>query len=438
MSEVFVTGISHHRAPVELRERLAIDGPALGETGAHLRERSGLSELVILSTCNRVEIYGRGEARAITEWLEQRAGSTLDNILYLHREAEAVRHVFRVAASLDSMVVGEPQILGQIKSAFAEAKRAGIVGSLLERAFTHAFAVAKRVRTETTIAEGSVSVSSIAGDLARKIFGDLDGRRVLLVGAGEMGEMAAKHLRKSGADLYVVNRSRERADRLAENTGGRARGIEALASELATADVVIASTSSQRFVITPELMKGVVKSRRHRPLFMIDIAVPRDIDPRVGDLSNVFLYDVDDLEQVAAENLGQRRRAAERAELIVRTEVAAFESWRRAGSLGPTIVGLRDRVRGVLAGELARTLKRLPAMGPREQQSLDKMLDAMTNKLVHRTIAELKSNAGTPEGHALMQTTKRLFDLDPEPSAESADVALTPALEPATGRGKAS
>ena len=439
MSDVFVLGISHHSSPVELRERLAVDDKTLGPTTLSLLEGASLGEAVVLSTCNRVEVYaGAGDEREVARWFEERAGENIDEHVYVHRDADAVRHAFRVAASLDSMVVGEPQILGQFKDAYSSAKRAGSIGTLLDRCFTHAFAVAKRVRNETKIAEGSVSVSSIASDLARKIFGDLGGRRVLLVGAGEMGEQAAKHLRKAGASLYVVNRSRERADKLAEATGGTARGIEALASELTEADVAIASTSSQRFVITPELMRAVIKARRHRPIFVIDIAVPRDVDPRVGEMDNVFLYDVDDLEQVAQENLGERRRAATAAESIVGSEVAAFESWRRSGVLKPTIIGLRRRVRSVLAAELERTLPRLPDMGERERKSLNKMLDAMTNKLVHRTISELKANAGSPDGQALVETTRRLFDLERE-AAEPGDAETAPGLlEPATSRGKAS
>lgn len=438
MSDVFVLGISHHTSPVELRERVAVDGKTLGDTAVSLAKDASLEEVVVLSTCNRVEVYGaKGDEAAAARWLEARAGEAIDDNVYLHRGAEAVKHAFRVASSLDSMVVGEPQILGQFKDAYAAAKRAGSIGSLLDRCFTTAFAVAKRVRNETKIAEGSVSVSSVAGDLAKKIFADLDRRRVLLIGAGEMGEQAAKHLRKSGAALYVVNRSIEKAEALARAHDGQARSIESLASELAAADVAICSTSSQRFVITPALMRGVIKARRQRPLFMIDIAVPRDVDPRVGEMSNLFLYDVDDLQQVASENLGERRRAAADAEGIVSTEVAAFEKWRRAGALKPTIVGLRRRVRGVLAGELERTLPRLPELSDKERRSLEKMLDAMTNKLVHRTISELKSGAGTPEGQALVDTTRRLFDI-PEERSASTNREGAAVLEPATGRSEAS
>lgn len=433
MAEMTVVGMSHRTSPVALRERLAVEGDALVAEVSALARDAGIAEALLLSTCNRVEIYLGGSppdasARA-RRWLEAKAGERIDGYLYEHRGEAAIRHALRVASSLDSMVVGEPQILGQVKEAYAAAKSSGVLGGFLDRCFTHAFGVAKRVRTETEIAAGSVSVSSIASDLAKKIFGDLAGRRVLLVGAGEMGEQAAKHLTKGGASLTVVNRSPEKAAALAAQHGGQARGMEALAPELALADVAIASTSSPRFVITPELMKGVIKARRHRPLFLIDIAVPRDVDPRVGEMDNVFLYDVDDLEKVAQENLSARRREADRAEAIVAVEVAAFEKWRRTSELTPTIVGLRERVRGVLAAELERTLPRLDALSELERRSLEKMIDAMTNKLLHRPIAELKSGADTPDGKALLEATRRLFDLEtassPEPRPEPAvSVAL--------------
>lgn len=446
MSELFVMGMSYRTSPVEVRERLAVDGRLLADHVKELSSATELEEVVLLSTCNRVEVYVGGEdrersARAVVDWLDARAGESVAPHLYVHHGEDAVRHTFRVASSLDSMVVGEPQILGQFKEAYSAAKSSGVMGTLLDRCFTHAFAVAKRVRHETGIAEGSVSVSSVAADLAKKIFGDLSGRRVLLVGAGEMGEQAALHLRKSGASLYVVNRSREKAEKVAEAAGGHARDVVEMASELAKADVAIASTSSPRAVITPELMRGVIKSRRHRPLFLIDIAIPRDVDPRVGEMDNVFLYDVDDLEQVAGENVNARRREADQAEEIVTVEVSAFESWRRSGRVKPTIVGLRNRVRGVLAAELARTLPRLPELNDKERRSMEKMLDAMTNKLVHRAVSELKAAADTADGEALVETTQRLFDLKDDgasdaPTKSSREVAGAP-LEPATRGGKA-
>lgn len=450
---MLVLGMSHRTSPVDLRERLAVDGPALIEQVRELQHALGVPEVVLLSTCNRMEIYLGGEerervSRFARRWLDERAGEPVDEYLYVHHGPEAVRHVFRVAASLDSMVVGEPQILGQVKEAYAAARAGGSVGTLLDRCFSHAFAVAKRVRTETEVAAGSVSVSSIAGDLATKIFGDLEGRRVLLIGAGEMGEQAARHLRSSGASLYVVNRSFEKAQALAEACGGHARELEQLASELSYADVAVASTSSPRFVITPEVMRGVIKSRRHRPLFLIDIAVPRDVDPRVGEMDNVFLYDVDDLEQVAQENMAARRREADKAEQIVDAEVAAFEQWRRTGALKPTIVGLRRRVKGVLEAELQRTLPRLSAMSDDDRRSLDRMIEAMTNKLLHRAISELKASADGPDAERLVDTTRRLFDLEPleelepvesDPSSDAIAAGDNVVkLASAAGRGKVS
>ncbi|MEQ8455707.1 MAG: glutamyl-tRNA reductase [Sandaracinaceae bacterium] len=438
-NDLLVVGMSHRTSPVALRERLAVDGPALEASVREIHDAALLPEVLLLSTCNRVEVYVGGEDRertasAVTQWLEQRAGERVSDYLYVHHGEEAVRHVFRVASSLDSMVVGEPQILGQVKEAYSASKTTGSLGTLLDRCFSHAFAVAKKVRNETTIAEGSVSVSSIAGDLAKKIFGTLEGRRVLLVGAGEMGEAAGKHLRKAGASLFIVNRSPEKAEALARELDGHARGLEALSTELAQADVAIASTSSTRFVITPELMKPVIKARRHRPLFLIDIAVPRDVDPRVGEMDNVFLYDVDDLEQVAQENLNARRREADAAERIVTMEVAAFERWRRSGVLKPTIVALRQKVRGTLEAELERTLPRLSGVTERERRSLDKMIDAMTNKLLHRTISELKSHADTPEGEALLRHARLLYELEdaksapqPEPTSDGVQKKLAPA-----------
>ncbi len=418
--DLAVLGMSHRTSPVATRERLAASGDALLAELRALASDAAPEEALLLSTCNRVEVYiganaSRETLARVRRWLERRAGEPMDSYLYEHHGTEAVRHAFRVAASLDSMVVGEPQILGQVKEAYAAARACGALGSLLDRCFSQAFAVAKRVRTETEIAAGSVSVSSIAGDLAKKIFADLEGRRVLLIGAGEMGEQAAKHLRKSGASLYVVNRSRGKAESLAQEHGGHARSLEELAAELTLADVAIASTSSPRFVITPELMKGVIKARRHRPLFLIDIAVPRDVDPRVGNMDNVFLYDVDDLEKVAQENLSARQREADKAERIVTVEVESFEKWRRNGELTPTIVSLRNRVRSVLQAELDRTLPRLDGLGEADRQALERMLDAMTNKLLHRPISELKAGADGPDGKALVDTTRRLFDLDAAP-----------------------
>ncbi len=398
MSELLLLGISHRTSPLALREQLAVPAAEMAERLREVVQRASLEEALLVSTCNRVELYGvMRDASALREaraWLESRTGpGSLTTALYQHRGADVVRHVFRVASSLDSMVVGEPQILGQVKDAYGQAASAGVLGTMLDRCFTRAFAVAKRVRNETGIAEGAVSVSSIACDLATKIFEDLRGKRVLLVGAGKMGESAAKHLAKQGAKIFVLNRSRERAVELAAACGGEPRSLHELASELGMADVAICSTSSERFVITPELMKEVGRARKFRTLFLIDIAVPRDVDPRVGEMENVFLYDVDDLQKVAAQNLNTRQKEADLAERIVEHEVGEFETWRKQQHLKPLIVALRQQVRGVLQQELERTMPKLGGDAQANQEALERMLDAATNKLLHPALSEVKKAA---------------------------------------------
>jgi glutamyl-tRNA reductase len=378
-----------------------------------------------------VELYATTDApddavRALRDHLGTVAGEAdLGPHLYEHTGTAAARHAFRVAASLDSLVVGEPQILGQVKDAFSAASDAGLVGPLLGRCMNRAFAVAKRVRTETGIAAGAVSVSTIACDLAKSIFGDLTGRRVVLVGAGEMGEGAAKALAQQGTLLTVVNRNQERARAVASAVGGEPREFDALAHELTTADVVITSTASPRYVITRELMQGVVKARRHRPLFLIDIAVPRDVDPRIDNMDNVFLFDVDDLEQVAQQNIAARRREAEQAERIVESEVAAFADWQRGLELTPTLVALRERVRTVVKDELARTVPRLKSLSEAEQKTLDAMGEAIVNKLLHRPLSQLKQARDSADGPDLIASVRKLFELDEPVRTDAQDAAAS-------------
>jgi glutamyl-tRNA reductase len=415
--EIVVVGLSHHATPLEVRERLSVATEATGQEIQGLLGSAPLSEGVLLSTCNRVELYAATSdpvtaLKAIRAYLRTRAGGDdLDPYLYERSGEDAVRHAFRVASSLDSMVVGEPQILGQVKEAYQASDSAGALGTLLGRCFSRAFAVAKRVRTETEIAAGTVSISSVAIELAAKIFGDLTERRAMLLGAGEMGEAAAKSLVARGVRLIVVNRSPERAAELAEKLGVEAAPYEQLATELSRADVVITSTASPRFVITKDMMKDVMRARRRRPLFLIDIAVPRDVDPRAGDLDNVFLYDVDDLSEVAGMNLAARKRAADHAEAIVSEETESFERWRRSLTLAPTIKGLRDRFLHLAMAELARTKPRL-TLSERDEQTLDAMMNTLVNKLLHRPITELKAGEDDPETTALIDATRRLFDLE--------------------------
>lgn len=451
MRDFVVVGLSHRTAPVEVRERLAVTPDRLQTELRTMAVSLGLDEALLISTCNRVELYATSPdpteaARSAKQALAQRlADPTIDGVLYQERGIDVIRHAFRVASSLDSLVVGEPQILGQVKEAFDAAKGAGTLGTLLGRCFTQAFATAKRVRNETGIAEGTVSVSSIACELAKKIFGDLEGRQTLLLGAGEMGEAAARSLRQTGTQLHVINRSEERARALAASCGGRPVPYEKLAVELAEADVVIASTASPKFILTPELMKGVVRTRRHRPLFIIDIAVPRDVDPRVGNMDNVFVYDVDDLQQVAEENLAVRAREAAHAERIIEEEVESFLSWRRSLELAPTIVALRKRFGEVADEEIRRAFVRLQNLSDSDRAVLEAMSRSLVNKLLHQPMMQLKAGAGEPDGAFLIDAVRRLFALaeeaaelqirSTEASQEPSLAQLTPTTE-TTGESK--
>lgn len=424
-NELVVVGVSHRTAPVELRERLAVSHDRRDRDLRALLEDGSLQEGVLVSTCNRVELItaartaGEGIERA-RAYLDTRAApEPVHHYIYQRVGPEAVRHLFRVASGLDSMVLGEPQILGQVKDAFQHASDQGAVGTLLGRWFEHAFGVAKRVRSETGLAQGLVSVSSIACDLAEKIFGELRRRRVLLLGAGKMSEAAARSLAARGAILYVLNRSPERAEQLADACGGTARPLESLAAELTEADVVISSTSNPGFVITRELMHDVMKARRRRPIFLIDIAVPRDVDPRSGDLENVFLYDIDDLQQVSRENLAARQSEVADAEAIVDDEVLRFEAWLRTLRLKPTIVALRERFRGVVRAELESTLPRLSSLEERDRRTLEKMCDAMVNKLLHAPVTRLKDDSEDAAAAQLIEMTQRLFDLQIDSGEQS-------------------
>jgi glutamyl-tRNA reductase len=424
MRDFVVVGLSHRTAPVEVRERLAVAPDRLEQELREIAANGRLDEALLISTCNRVELYATSTnpiaaSQVAKDALARRLPETAGNdVLYQERGVDVVRHVFRVASSLDSLVVGEPQILGQVKEAFDAAKSAGTMGTLLGRCFTQAFVTAKRVRNETGIAEGTVSVSSIACELAKKIFGNLEGRRTLLLGAGEMGESAARSLRQTGTNLHVINRSEDRARALAESCGGRTVPYERLTMELADADVVIASTASPKFILTPELMKAVVRSRRHRPLFIIDIAVPRDVDPRVGNMDNVFVYDVDDLQQVAEENLAIRAREAALAERIVEEELDAFLNWRRSLELAPTIVALRERFGQIADEELKRALPRLEGLSESEHAVLEAMGRSMVNKLLHEPMTQLKASASEPDAALLIDVVRRLFAIPEDESAK--------------------
>lgn len=430
MSDLVAVGLNHKSAPVELREQLAIANGELHEVLEHLQRAAGLREVMVVSTCNRVEVYGLGKAAAAELPLTQLAAlrsldpRALEGHLLVRTHAEAARHIFRVAASLESMVVGEPQILGQVKEAYFAAKEAGSVGPVLDRCMSLAFKSAKRVRTETQISRGAASVSSVAVDLATRIFGELAGTTVLIVGAGEMAEQAAVHLRAAGAtDVVVVNRSPQRGTALAEKIGGRYEEWERLEAQLVRADVVVTSTGARVPIVDRGTMKRVMKARRHRPVFMVDIAVPRDVAPDVGKVDHVFLYNVDDLQGIVHDNLRLRSDEAERADAMVEEEVQAFLTWMRSRAIGPLLGRLQKHGRDVVDGEVKRALKRLEGLDADQRVVVEQLGRAIMQKLLHRPMTNLRKAAegsgSSLDGPALADALSTLFELDAEDDASS-------------------
>ncbi|MCC6224314.1 MAG: glutamyl-tRNA reductase [Thermoleophilia bacterium] len=413
-----LVGTSHHHAPVELRERLAFDAAGAGALAASLAAGGG--EAVALATCNRVCLYlahadadrARDRARAELEQLSGLDRAELEPALYAKTDVGAALHLFRVAAGLDSMVPGESQILGQVRAAFEAADRHGAAGPVLHRLFRQARHAGKRVRHETAIAENPASVSSAAAGLAARVFDDLGSCTVLLVGAGKMAELAAANLLARGVGgLVVANRSPERARSLAERHGGRAVGLDSIESELAGADVVIASTGSRGLVLTAERVERALRGRRGRPVFFIDIAVPRDLDPAINELDGCYLYDIDDLERVVAESVAGRREEAARAEAIVREEAEAFDAWQRTLDVVPAIAGLRRRAEEIRIAELARARARLTGLSPRELTAVESLTAQIVNKLLHAPTVRLKEAATAPDGAARADALRYLFDL---------------------------
>ena len=421
---LFAAGISHKNAPLALREQLAADEDKVREVLRDLVAGGALREVVILSTCNRVEVYGvanvPGEARALAfrHLCRQRGveASGVEAALYTHTEDDAIRHAFRVAASLDSMMVGEPQILGQVKDAFALAQACEAVGPALHTLFTQAFAVAKRVRTETDIARHAVSVSFAAVELAKKIFAGLTGRAVLLVGAGKMSELAAKHLVEQGAfPIYVVNRTWTRAQEMARALSGTPVPFAELATVLAAVDIVITSTGAPMPIVTRDMVADVVRGRGTRPLFFIDIAVPRDVEPGVEALGDVYRYDIDDLKSVVDANIRERLREAQRAEALVEREVGKFRARLGDVEVIPTIVSLRERLEDIRAGELRRALARLPDASPETRAALEAMSTAIVNKILHAPITKLRESSRAGSHRSWLEVVNELFGLGRRP-----------------------
>jgi glutamyl-tRNA reductase len=420
---ILAVGLSHRTAPVEVRERLATGADALASVLARLSARSELTEVMFVSTCNRVEVIAlapddRVDAalQAIREELARHGGlaydAELSAYLYDIRGDEAVRHVFRVAASLDSMVLGEPQILGQVKDAYDAAVAAGALRGKLARCVSRSFAAAKRVRTETGIGAGSVSISSVAVDLARRVFGDLADHAVLLLGAGEMAEAAARSLGRGARALRVCNRSFDRAAALAREMHASAVPWEGLEAELVQADVVVASTASRTPVVTREMVKRAMKARRGRTLLFTDIAVPRNVEPTVHAIDNVYVYNVDDLEQEVARGMSARRGELDAAEKIVAEEVAQFLAWSRGMEVQPTLVAMRAKARAVFLAEFERSMGKLKHLEA-DRPALAQMLESAVNKFLHAPTTRLKARAADRSDAAELAAAVRfLFDLE--------------------------
>lgn len=426
--DLFVIGVSWRTASVAVREKLAFGDADLPAALSELRTSPHLDEVLMLSTCNRVEIYGAtpraapasdiGTATAeVMSWLSRSRGMTseaLSECLYEYTDRDAVRHVFRVASALDSLVLGEAQILGQLKAAYGLALDAGSTGPLLGRCLERAFGVAKRVRTETGVSRGAANVSSVAVELARHVFVDLSGKTVLVVGAGKMSALAARHLRSGGAGtILVTNRSAEKAQALADEIDGVARPWDQLENLLTLADVVISSTGARDPVLTPALFKKAMRKRRYRSIVVIDIAVPRDADPAIAKLDGVYLFDIDDLERVVASNLKERAKEAEMAGRLIDDEVENFEKWLRSQRVVPTIRSLREHFLGVARAEVERTLKSMAdeTNPEKREQAVRRLGDIIVNKLLHAPLTALK--AGEDQTiETLVTATHRLFPLE--------------------------
>jgi glutamyl-tRNA reductase len=419
---IVLVGLNHKTAPVEVRERLAFSDEALAESLRALVDGEVVREGLIVSTCNRVEILAaaarpKGEEAVgrLSDFLSRDRSVPVEQFsghLYTHADEAAVRHVFRVASSLDSMVVGEPQVLGQVRHAYSLAVEAGTAGRVLHKLVHHALRVAKRVRTETGIAASAVSISFTAVELGRKIFGSLKGAAVLLVGAGEMAELAAQHLAGAGAArVLVANRTYETAQKLAVKFGGEAVEFGALEETLAQADIVICSTGAREYIITPEMAERARAARRNRPAFFIDISVPRNVDPAVARLDNLFVFDVDDLEAVVASNRREREREAERAELIVESEVAQFQQALRALDIGPTVGALKDKLRRIAQEEFERQRSRLGDLSPEQEQAIEAMLMSAVNKISHPVIHRMRRSYDAGEENEV-QAWRDIFGLE--------------------------
>jgi len=421
MPKIINIGMNHETAPVALRECLAVESRNVQKALGLMRSLDVVREGFFLSTCNRVEALivaeeAREAKRAVVSLLSKIGNIPVDDFLsclYTYENMDAVTHIFSVASSLDSMVIGEPQILGQIKEAYLQSTQEKMSGVILNRLMHKAFHVAKRVRSETDICGAAVSISYAAVELARKIFHDLEGKKVLLIGAGEMAELAARHLLTNGvSSMTVVNRTFERAVEVAERFRASPVSFDEIEDQLLKADIVVSSTAASECIITREMVKKVLRKRRNRPLFLIDIAVPRDVQPEVNKLNNVYLYDIDDLKGVIEINKAQRQEAAVKAQRIVQEEVVKFEKWLKTLAVVPTIVSLRNKADSIIKAEFGKSRSALDHLEPAHRQAVEVLVRSIVEKVLNDPILFLKGKAGRSTLNNYLDMTKKLFSLD--------------------------
>ncbi|HKO29705.1 MAG TPA: glutamyl-tRNA reductase [Nitrospiraceae bacterium] len=426
---IVVVGLSHKTAPIEIREKLAVPESRMGEALTRLCSYQGVREGILLSTCNRVEVY------AVVDEIESGYGGIQDFLadahlslsseqltphMYWHQGDRAISHLFRVASSLDSMIVGESQILGQIKQAFEVALTHKTTGIILNKVVKKAISVAKRVRTETKISEMAVSVSYAAVELAKKIFSDLSEKTVLLVGAGEMAKLAARHFIANGVrHVRVTTRNPQNALELANRFGGTAVAFEEFREDMASADIVLVSTGAAHYLLGEDDVHRSVKQRMNRPMFLIDISVPRNIDPAVRHVDNAFLFDIDDLKMRVEQNRGERLNEAEKAEQMVVDEVGIVRQWLQSLEVTPTIVALRARVDDIKQAELDKTLGRLANLSATERELVEAMASSIVNKLIHNTMVTLKAEVNSSDGAAFVEAARRFFSLSDPPGSNA-------------------
>jgi len=427
---IVIIGLSHKTAPVEIREKLAFAPTAMERPLRQMLELPTITEGLIVSTCNRVELCAVtkepdaaiAELRRFLAEYHEVSPEEINENLFDYQGEEAIRNLFRVSSSLDSMVLGEPQILGQIKTAYGYAAEFKTAGLILNRFLHKAFSVAKRVRTETAIASNAVSVSFAAVELARKIFDRIDNKGVMIIGAGEMCELAARHFVANGiSKVLVTNRTFERAEKLAAEFNGKAVPFDSFVDHLAEVDIIMTSTGAPNFILGKRQMEEVLKRRKNRPMFLIDIAVPRDIDPKVNDISNTYLYDVDDLQGVVQANLKERQKEAGKAEAIVEQEIGQFHLWLGNLEVKPTVIALRRKLDEIRQQELEKTFGNLKDLTGKQRKSIEAMAGAIINKILHKPTAILKNSQNDMSGEDYVDAIRTLFDL-PAPSNDDQEI----------------